>query len=112
MHASSDGVFRPDVGDRNAVEPGDATDDYGASKCAGERAVLDAGGLVIRCSIVGPEVLEPQSLLGWLLRQEGEIRGFTNHLWNGITTLEWARVCLGPDQPQVPSRPASGSAGH
>ena len=23
------------------------------------------------------------------------MKGFTNHFWNGITTLEWAKICLG-----------------
>jgi dTDP-4-dehydrorhamnose reductase len=93
LQASTDGVFRPDFKDRAASEKGDATDDYGVSKRAAEEAVAGAGGIVVRCSILGPELGEPRSLLGWFLRQTGEVRGYTNHVWNGITTLEWAKVC-------------------
>jgi dTDP-4-dehydrorhamnose reductase len=93
LQASTDGVFRPDSKDRAATEKGDATDDYGVSKCAAEEAVAGAGGIVVRCSILGPELGEPRSLLGWFLRQSGEVNGYTNHLWNGITTLEWAKLC-------------------
>ena len=93
LHASSDGVFRPDSEGRAASEKGDATDDYGVSKCAAEEAVVGTGGIVIRCSIIGPELGQPRSLLGWFLRQTGDVNGYTNHLWNGITTLEWAKVC-------------------
>jgi dTDP-4-dehydrorhamnose reductase len=30
--------------------------------------------------------------MGWFLKQQGPVNGFTNHLWNGITTLEWAKL--------------------
>jgi dTDP-4-dehydrorhamnose reductase len=93
LQASTDGVFRPDSKNRAASETGDATDDYGVSKCAAEEAVAGAEGTVVRCSILGPELGEPRSLFGWFLRQSGEVNGYTNHLWNGITTLEWAKVC-------------------
>ena len=50
--------------------------------------------MLIRTSIVGPEVKPGRSLLNWFLEQEEDARvnGFTNHLWNGITTLAFARV--------------------
>lgn len=93
IQASTDGVFRPDSKDRTAGEKGDATDDYGISKRIAEEAVIANGGIVVRCSIIGPELGEPRSLLGWFLYQTGQVNGYTNHLWNGITTLEWAKVC-------------------
>ena len=49
---------------------------------------------VIRTSIIGPELGEGHGLMGWFLRQDGEVNGYVNHLWNGITTLEWAKVCF------------------
>jgi dTDP-4-dehydrorhamnose reductase len=93
LQASTDGVFRPDSKDRRACEKGDATDDYGVSKWSAEEAVTGAGGIVLRCSILGPELGEPRSLFGWFLSRTGEVNGYTNHFWNGITTLEWAKVC-------------------
>lgn len=91
LHASTDGVFRPDRENRSLSEQTDATDDYGLSKRQAEQAVINSGGTVIRCSVIGPEVGEPRSLLGWLLCQS-EVNGYLNHSWNGITTLEWAKV--------------------
>ena len=93
LQASTDGVFRPDSKDRTCDEKSDATDDYGISKRTAEEAVISNRGVVVRCSIIGPELGEPRSLLGWFLNQTGEVNGYTNHLWNGITTLEWAKVC-------------------
>ncbi len=93
IQASTDGIFRPDLPARRTGEPGDATDDYGRSKWEAEQRVRSAGGVVIRCSILGPELQAPRSLLGWFLGQSGPVRGFVNHWWNGVTTLQWARVC-------------------
>ena len=97
IQASTDGIFRPDLPARQTREPGDATDDYGQSKWEAELRVRSAGGLVIRCSILGPELraAAPRSLMGWFLTQSGPVRGFVNHSWNGITTLQWAMVCHG-----------------
>lgn len=93
IHASSDGVFCPGKAARRVEEPGDATDAYGRAKWEAEMAVRAAGGMVIRASIMGPELGAPRSLMGWFLAQRGPVRGFTDHAWNGVTTLEWARLC-------------------
>jgi dTDP-4-dehydrorhamnose reductase len=47
-------------------------------------------------SIVGPDLGGGHGLLGWFLKQphERQVNGFVNHLWNGITTLEWARILV------------------
>ncbi len=97
IQASTDGIFRSDLPARQTAEPGDATDDYGQSKWEAELRVRSAGGLVIRCSILGPELraAAPRSLMGWFLTQRGPVRGFVNHAWNGITTLQWAQICRG-----------------
>jgi dTDP-4-dehydrorhamnose reductase len=92
VQASTDGVFRPDQPNRSAEEPPDAEDDYGISKQRAETATLSANGIVIRCSVIGPEVGTSRSLLSWLLARESAI-GYTNHFWNGVTSLEWAKQC-------------------
>ncbi len=102
IQASTDGIFRPDRAARRTEEPGDATDDYGRSKWMAEQRVHSAGGLIIRCSILGPELRAPRSLMGWFLSQSGPVRGFVNHWWNGITTLQWAQVCQGLLEAEVP----------
>ena len=51
---------------------------------------------VIRSSIVGIDKFH-KSLYSWSLNQAKSsktIEGYTNHFWNGITTLKWAELCL------------------
>jgi len=51
---------------------------------------------LIRSSIVGPETGNGKSLLNWFLRTEDlEVNGFTDHEWNGVTTLNFAKIVLG-----------------
>jgi dTDP-4-dehydrorhamnose reductase len=65
-------------------------DVYGRSKRAGE--IDYPSHLTIRTSIIGPELKrDGEGLFEWLMRQEGEINGYTNVIWDGITTLELAK---------------------
>jgi dTDP-4-dehydrorhamnose reductase len=88
IHISTDCVFSGNGAPHDERATTDAQDLYGASKAAGE----PRNARVIRTSIIGPEAVRSTSLLCWFLRQRGEVPGFTNHLWNGVTTLELARV--------------------
>ena len=89
IHASTDCVFSGKGGaPYNEHVHADATDGYGQSKAA-----ADPSGLVtLRCSIIGPECRSPaRYLLGRTL--EGHVsKGWTDHCWNGLTTLAWARI--------------------
>lgn len=69
-------------------------DEYGLSKSQGE--VRGDKVYHFRCSLVGPES-HSKSLLGWFLSQPkgASINGYTNHFWNGVTTLAFAKVCQG-----------------
>jgi len=70
-------------------------DDYGISKRIAADYIRNHGRQTksIKTSIIGPEPVENKSLLDWLLSQEGEVFGYTNAMWNGNTTLEWAKYC-------------------
>jgi dTDP-4-dehydrorhamnose reductase len=103
VQASTDGVFRPGMANRLPDESPDATDEYGLSKARAEKAVLGATRYVIRCSIIGQELGTPRSLLSWFLDQRCEVTGYTNQLWNGITTLEWAKVCAQVIDQMIPA---------
>lgn len=48
---------------------------------------------IIKASIIGPEIGSAKSLLYWFLNSSGEVKGYKNAMWNGITTLEWAKTC-------------------
>lgn len=64
------------------------TDLYGISKSMGEPQT----SLVLRTSIIGPEISGYVSLLEWTKKQKGkEVKGYSNHLWNGLTTKELAK---------------------
>lgn len=92
IHASTDCVFSGRRGWYAANDPKDAVDVYGFSKALGEQVALDPRVVVMRVSIIGPDLGAGAGLLGWFLQQHGPIRGYTNHYWNGITTLEWAKA--------------------
>lgn len=68
------------------------TDLYGISKSMGEPQT----SLVLRTSIIGPEISGCVSLLEWTKKQKGkEVKGYSNHLWNGLTTKELAKnICM------------------
>jgi dTDP-4-dehydrorhamnose reductase len=53
--------------------------------------------MLIRCSIIGRELATRNSLTEWVLTQNenSEIQGFSNHIWNGITTLHFAKIVNG-----------------
>ena len=72
----------------------DATDVYGKTKIVGE--ISSKNKTLIRSSIVGPESGRGMSLLNWFLKtEEPEVNGFTDHEWNGVTTLNFAKIVLG-----------------
>jgi dTDP-4-dehydrorhamnose reductase len=73
----------------------DPTDVYGITKSIGERYA--SSSMLIRCSIVGREIRGNNSLMEWVLNQPlgAKINGYTNHIWNGVTTLHFAQIVLG-----------------
>lgn len=83
IHVSTDCVFRGDDGPYEETSPADASDLYGRSKLWGE----PTNALVIRTSIIGPELENHYSLLSWFFGQGEQANGFVNHRWNGITSL-------------------------
>jgi dTDP-4-dehydrorhamnose reductase len=95
IHITTDGVFsgRNAPYDENA--PHDAVGIYGRSKSLGEPRFANCVNL--RSSIIGLETPPAKSLLGVTLSHPpgAVITGFTNHRWNGVTTLHLARLCAG-----------------
>jgi dTDP-4-dehydrorhamnose reductase len=91
IHITTDCVFNGEKGapyDENSpISPNDL---YGLSKSIGEPSDKS---LVLRTSVIGPELYGFQSLLEWFKGQSGNVFGFTDHKWNGITTKEFALIC-------------------
>lgn len=97
IHPSTDCIFSGNSSSPYDIEHfPDADDDYGLSKIYGESScMMNKQSFIIRSSIIGITYdYESHGLLDWFLRHEDgqEINGFTNHLWNGITTLEWCKI--------------------
>ena len=92
IHITTDCVYDGIKGaPYDETSPPNPTDIYGISKLLGEPK---DHSLVFRTSIIGPEISGFVSLLEWVKQQEGKtIKGFTNHLWNGITTKEFGNIC-------------------
>jgi dTDP-4-dehydrorhamnose reductase len=88
VHLSSDGVFSGGSGPYDEASRPDPDDEYGAQKLAGEPAY----GLVLRTSIVGPERRGFRALLCWLLAQEETAPGYSDQMWNGVTSVALARA--------------------
>jgi len=93
IHASTDCVFSGQRGNYRVDDERDAGDPYGWSKLLGEAAVTPGKFIAIRASVIGPETNSGYGLMAWFLKQPAGVRGFTNHFWNGVTTLEWAKIC-------------------
>src|SRR3989338_797157 len=95
LQIATDCVYSGREGRYTEEAPHDPLDVYGKTKSLGEAR----SDIVfhLRCSIIGPELKNHVSLLEWFLKQPlgAKLTGFTNHRWNGVTTLHFARICQG-----------------
>jgi dTDP-4-dehydrorhamnose reductase len=90
IHVTTDCVFSGAKGAYNEESLHDAIDIYGRTKSLGE----PDNCCVIRTSIIGEELRNKVSLLEWVKSNEGKtVNGYTNHFWNGITCLTFAKIC-------------------
>ena len=90
IHITTDCVFSGKDGNYHESSEHDALDFYGKSKSLGE----PNGAMVLRTSIIGEEIHNHANLLAWVKSMAGkDVNGFTNHLWNGITTNQYAKLC-------------------
>ena len=94
LQIGTDCVFNGEKGMYNEESITNAIDVYGKTKIAGESMIKNK--TVIRSSIIGPESGTGRSLLNWFYHeQSNSVSGFNNHLWNGVTTLNFANVING-----------------
>ena len=95
IQIATDCVYSGEKGSYHEADLHDATDVYGKTKSLGE---IDLKNLIhLRVSIIGPEVGRSTSLLEWFKNQPqgAELNGFSDHLWNGITTHHFGRIAHG-----------------
>jgi dTDP-4-dehydrorhamnose reductase len=90
IHPTTDCVYTGNKGSYNENDKYDVNDVYGMTKALGE----PQNCTVIRTSIIGEEVGQTRSLIEWIKSVKGQtVFGFTNHYWNGVTCLQFAKIC-------------------
>ena len=89
IHITTDCVFTGQEGNYTENSLHDDNGIYGFSKSHGE----PRNCTVIRTSIIGENRRDNKDFLEWVRHAEGTINGWTNHYWNGITCLQFAKIC-------------------
>jgi len=90
IHISTDCVFSGEQGHYTEKSIHDAKDVYGKTKSLGE----PKDATIIRTSIIGEELNNFNSLLEWVKsNKDKEVLGYINHFWNGVTCLQFAKIC-------------------
>ena len=92
IHISTDCVFS---GDKNEPyveqDEKDGRGIYPRSKGLGE--IITNKHLTLRTSVVGPELKrDGEELFHWFMNETGEVRGYTDAIWSGVTTIELAKA--------------------
>lgn len=90
IHVSTDCVFDGKKGGYVESDPADAQDLYGRSKRMGEVDYPNA--VTLRTSIIGPELGSAVGLLGWFLKSEGRVSGFSKAVFSGFPTVELSEI--------------------
>jgi dTDP-4-dehydrorhamnose reductase len=95
IQAATDCVYSGEKGNYSEGDDKDPVDYYGYSKVLGEHS--DSNLITLRCSLLGKELNSKVEFLEWVLShsKEKEITGFTDHFWNGLTTLHFAKIING-----------------
>jgi dTDP-4-dehydrorhamnose reductase len=92
IQIATDCIFSGKTGMYSEKSPADPVDVYGKTKYEGE--IHSSNLMTIRVSVIGNEIKGYFELMDWVMKQKpnAEVRGFRNHLWNGITSLHFAIV--------------------
>ncbi len=90
IQVSTDGVFGDGQPPFSETDPHLCTSFYARSKSLGE--LNNDKDLTIRSSFFGPDINNNgKGLLNWFFSQNGNIKGFKNVLFTGVTSLEFAK---------------------
>jgi dTDP-4-dehydrorhamnose reductase len=92
IHISTDCVFSGDkIGAYVEDDIKDGRGVYAKTKGLGE--VNSHKHLTLRTSVVGPELKNNgEELFHWFMNQTGEVSGYKNSIWSGVTTIELAKA--------------------
>lgn len=93
IHISTDCVFSGTKGGYIESDFRDGKGFYAQSKALGE--LWNDKDLTIRTSIIGPDKnFNGIGLFNWFVKQKGQVNGFANAFWSGVTTVQLAEVIL------------------
>ena len=90
VHISTDGVFSGSKGQYTEDDIPDARDLYGLSKLMGEVIVPHA--IMLRTSMLGPELQVANGLLAWFLSQQETCNCFSRVIFSGLPTVVLAKI--------------------
>lgn len=90
VHISTDCVFSGARGNYKETDVSDAQDLYGKSKFIGE--VTYPHTVTLRTSIIGHELQNAHSLIGWFLSQNNSCKGFKRVIFSGLPTVVLAKI--------------------
>jgi len=95
IQIATDCVFSGAKGNYLETDIHDAKDVYGMTKSQGE--ISSPSFMHLRSSIIGHELKGKKSLLEWVSGQSenAKVPGFTDRIWNGVTTTAFAKVVAG-----------------
>lgn len=95
IQAATDCVFSGLEGEYLESDAHDAEDVYGKTKSLGE--IPSESVMHLRCSLIGPETARSSLFFEWVRQQpkDARIAGFTNHLWNGVSSLGFGNIVSG-----------------
>ena len=95
IQIATDCVYSGKAGSYYEDSKADSLDIYGETKNAGE--VTSSNLLTLRVSIVGREIKDHVELMDWVTSQplNAQVNGFKNHIWNGITSMHFAKILDG-----------------
>lgn len=89
IQPTTDCVYSGKKGQYVETDIHDEISSYGMSKSLGE----PSGCTIIRTSIIGNELSNKKSFLEWVISNDNsKINCWDNHLWNGITCLEYCEI--------------------
>lgn len=91
LHLSTDCVFSGKTGPYTETSFKDGDTYYDRTKAVGE--ISQGRSLTIRTSIIGPDMnYDGIGLFNWFMKARGNINGYANAIWTGITTTELAKA--------------------
>lgn len=95
IQVATDCVFSGLQGGYSESSEHDPLDVYGKTKSLGESP--SSSVMHLRCSLIGPEQGRSSLFYEWVRQQpdSASINGFTNHLWNGLSSKAFGRIVAG-----------------